>query len=241
MYLMIGTRPDLAAAVSIISQFASRPTQTHLTAARRVLRYLKGSIGRRLHLGSGSTTTKNDTTKNLRLTGYSDANWGGDQDRRSTSGYLFYCYGGLVSWSSKKQPIVALSSTEAEYIALTHAAKEAIWLRSLIGELQQNLELEPTLIYEDNQSCIALAKNPVFHARSKHIDIRHHFIRDKVESKEIELAYMSTNEMIADALTKALPHPRFSQHVGKMGLCYDDDYRDREGATNNATFNCATL
>jgi hypothetical protein len=122
---------------------------------------------------------------------------------------------------------------EAEYIALTHVAKEAVWLRSLIGELRQNLELEPTLIYEDNQSCIALAKNPIFHARSKHIDIRHHFIHDRVESKEIELKYMSTNEMIADALTKALPHPRFVQHVEHMGLRYDDDYRDREGATNN--------
>jgi hypothetical protein len=106
-------------------------------------------------------------------------------------------------------------------MALTHATKEATWLRSLIGELK-NLRLftilAPTLIYEDNQSCIALAKNPVHHVRTKHIDIQHHFIRDKVDSKEIELAYCPTDEMVADALTKALPHPRYTQHVERMGL-----------------------
>jgi hypothetical protein len=170
--------------------------------------------------------------------GYSDANWGNDQDsRRSTSGYLFY-YGGLVSWSSKKQATVALSSTEAEYMALMHATKEAIWLRSLISELKIELRLtEPTLIYKDNQSCIALARNPVQHARTKHIDIQHHFIRDKVDSKEIELAYSPTDEMIADALTKALPHPRFSQHVESMGLKYDELKDDRNLTNNSNTSN----
>ena len=223
MYLMIGTRPDLAAAVSIVSQFASNPTQQHLQAAKRIIRYLKKSAEQKLHLGS---------TK-LRLIGYSDANWGNDQNsRRSTSGYLFY-YGGLVSWSSKKQATVALSSTEAEYMALTHATKEAIWLRSLISELKTELRLtEPTLIYEDNQSCIALAKNPVQHARTKHIDIQHHFIRDKVDSKEIELAYSPTDEMIADALTKALPHPRFSKHVESMGLKYGNSSNTSNDATS---------
>jgi len=154
----------------------------------------------------------------LKLIGYSDANWGNNTDtRKSTTGYLFYLSGGVVSWSSKRQATVALSSTEAEYMALTHTTKESIWLRTILKELgfAQN---DATTLYEDNQSCIALAKNPIHHARTKHIDIQHHFVREKVESKEVELAYMSTDDMVADALTKPLARPKFAKLVAQMNL-----------------------
>ena len=212
MYIMISMRLDLTAAISIISQFSANPSQTHLQAAKRVLRYLKGSGDLKLHLGTGEKQNQS-----IELIGYSDANWAGDiETRRSTSGYVFYVTGGAVSWGSKKQATVALSSTEAEYMALTEAAKEATWLRRLFDEL--GFQQKSTIIHEDNQSCIALAKNPVHHARSKHIDIQHHFIRDKVNSEEIKLVYTPTEEMVADVMTKALPAPKFSKCREKMGL-----------------------
>jgi len=220
MYLMLGTRPDLAAAISIISQFAAHPSSTHLQAAKRILRYLKGTKDLQLYLGSTDDQDQGHG-KNIKLYGYSDADWGGDiSTRKSTSGYVFYASGGVVSWSSKKQSSVALSSTEAEYMALTQAAKEAIWLRRLLDELGFRAQEppSPTLIYEDNQSATALAKNPVYHSRTKHIDIQHHFIRDKVEAREIELEYMSTENMVADVMTKALPRPRFAALIELMNL-----------------------
>ena len=218
MYLMIGIRPDLAAAVSITSQFAANPTEKHLSAAKRILRYLKGTSGHALHLGLQTPGDQEPSPPHLHLYGYSDANCGNDIDsRKSTSGYIFFISGGPISWSSKKQSTIALSSTEAEYMALTHASKEAIWLRRFLRELDFEFqEQEPTLIFEDNQSAIALAKNPVHHARSKHIDIQYHFIRDKVETGEIELRYTPTTEMIADAMTKPLARPQFEQLVRKM-------------------------
>ena len=225
MYLMIGTRPDLAAAVSIVSQFAANPSQTHLQAAKRILRYLKGTTNYTLCLGMNRNHNQDQAQAREPagpyLYGYSDADWGGDiSTRKSTSGYVFFISGSIVSWASKKQSTVALSSKEAEYMALTQATKEAIWFRRLLQELgfQSQKSAAPTLIYEDNQSCIALAKNPVHHARTKHIDIQHHFIREKVESCEIRLEYVPTEEMVADALAKALPRPRFEKFVGMMGL-----------------------
>lgn len=214
MYLMIGMRPDIAASISILSQFSAKPTQAHLQAAKRVLHYLKGTQDYRLHLGAIDQKNQGE----IRLYGFSDANWGNDLDtRRSTSGYIFFISEGPISWASKRQSTVALSSTEAEYMALTQAAKEAIWLRRLLAELGFRTQ-EPTIIHEDNQSAIALAKNPVYHARSKHIDIQHHFIRDKVESGEVDLSYTPTENMIADVLTKPLPKTRFRDLVISMGL-----------------------
>ena len=134
-------------------------------------------------------------------------------------GYIFYLSGGAISWSSKHQATVALSSTEAEYMALIQATKEAIWLRSLLAELNYTQE-RPTTLFEDNQSAIALARNPVHHARSKHIDIQHHFVREKIESKEIEISYMATDEMIADVHTKPLARPKFAKLINEMGM-YD--------------------
>src|ERR1700742_416051 len=209
IYLMIGTRPDLAAAVSIISQFSANPMQKHHYALKQLLKYIKGTANYKLCLARD---------QDLRLIDFSDANWGEDiNTRRSTTGYIFNLSGGAISWSSKRQATVALSTTEAEYMALAHATKEAIWLCTLLDELGY-LPNCATTLFEDNQSAIALAKNPINHARSKHIDIQHHFIREKVESKVIDIVYMATNEMIADALTKLLVRPRLETLIAKMGL-----------------------
>src|SRR5262249_43212859 len=136
-----------------------------------------------------------------------------------TPGYVFLIAGGSVSSSSKKQPTVALSTTEAEYMALTQATKEAIWIRQLLSEIGMTPKTsrEPTIIRSDNQGCISLAKNSAHHARTKHIDVQHHFVRDKVEDGEVEVIFCKTEEMVADVLTKGLTkekHDRFSSWMG---------------------------
>ena len=213
MFLMTGTRPDLAVAIGFLSQFNANPTNAHMQAAKRTLRYLKGTKDAKLCFNGN-----NDGNQGITLIGYCDANWGNDTaTRKSTTGYLFHLCGALITWSSKRQATVALSSTEAEYMALTHATKEAIWLRTLLSELSF-MQRSATIIHEDNQSSIALARNPVHHARTKHIDIQYHFIREKVDSKEIELIYLPTDDMHADTLTKPLPFPKFAKFRHAMGI-----------------------
>ena len=200
LFIMLATRPDIAAAVGIVSQYMSNPTEQHWSAVKRIFRYLRGSATLGIQLGSSKTPQK--------LQCYSDSDWARCLDtRRSTTGYLTLL-GGPISWQSKKQPTVALSSTEAEYLALGEAVKEVFLMKSLLGELGEAQE-GPVDVLEDNQGCIALAKNPVSHARSKHIDIRHHFIRDAVEEGVINLVYCRTDEMLADILTKPLPREQF--------------------------------
>ncbi len=152
------------------------------------------------------------------LTGYSDADWAGDRDtRKSTTGHLFLFAGSAVSWLSQRQPVVALSSTEAEYIALSSAAQQAIWLRRLLTELGMD-NSHPTPIWEDNQGAICLLNNPVAHKKSKHIQIRHHYIREWVADKSIELHYVPTSDMTADLLTKALPKQAFQRLRKTLGI-----------------------
>ena len=143
------------------------------------------------------------------LNGYSDADWANDATtRKSRTAYVFRYGDAVVSWASKRQPTVALSTTEAEYMALTQATKEAIWLRNLMHDLQQP-DQGPTTIFEDNQACIAIANNPVHHSRTKHIDVQHHFVRERISLGDVKLEYCSTDLMLADTLTKALPSPAF--------------------------------
>lgn len=145
----------------------------------------------------------------LKLLGYSDADWASNDDRRSTTGYCFSLseQGPLISWKSKKQTTVALSSCEAEYMALAASVQESIYLRQLLTEFSVDCQIEPVVIHEDNQGTIALAKNPVSHQRSKHIDVRFHFIRTELENGKIIVKYCPTEDMIADILTK--PVTRF--------------------------------
>ena len=169
LYLSGGTRPDITFSVSNLAKFSAKPSKHHWIAIKRVMRYLKGTID------FGILYTKQ---KSQNFVAYSDADWAGDlDDRKSTSGYLFQICGGAVSWRSKKQSSVALSTAEAEYIALASTAQEAVWLRQLTTELGSG-STEATTIYEDNQAAISMSKNPQYHGRAKHISIKYHFIRE---------------------------------------------------------------
>ena len=142
--------------------------------------------------------------------GYSDADWGGDMDdRKSTSGYLFLVSGGAVSWRSKKQTCVALSTAEAEYVTLANATQEALWMNQLITEMKNDTVPRAITIHEDNQSTISMARNPQYHGRSKHISIKYHFVRDHVIEGAVKLKYCPTKDMIADMLTKGLSKDQF--------------------------------
>jgi hypothetical protein len=210
MYAMLGTRPDIAFAVSLVSRYAANPTPAHMAAVKRIFQYLKGTIDLQL-------TFRGELTD---LVGYSDSDWGGDPStRRSTAGFIFNIGSGAISWSSKRQPTVALSTCEAEYQGQTQAAKEAVWLRSLLKELNP-VEQTPyaTIIYCDNQGAISLAKDPKFHPRTKHIAIQHHWVREKIADQEVDLQYVETNRQIADGLTKALPKDTFEAFRMALGL-----------------------
>lgn len=172
------TRPDIAYAVSILSQFMANPHEIHWIAAKRVLRYLKGTINFGIEFTNAC---------NVELTGHSDSDWDGNiDDRKSTTGYLLNIRSGAISWSNKKHATISLSSIEVEYKVLCSATCQAIWLKRIfedVGEGQQ----EPTIIRCDNQSTIKLGNNPICHARSKHIDTQYHYVRENVQSKEISL------------------------------------------------------
>jgi len=205
------THLDIQYAVSIVSQFDGNPGKPHLEAAKHVLCYLKGTADLRLTLEcSGS--------KSVDLIGWTDSNWAQDANsRRSISGFFFEIASGSVSWSAKKQLIIALSTVEAEYMVATNAMKEAIWLQVLLEDLGYP-QTNATIIHADNQDCITLTCNPVTHTHAKHIDIRHHFIRERVKNKEINLQYCSTKDMIADIFTKQLLWEAFKCFRSALGI-----------------------
>ena len=181
---------------------------------KRLLRYLKGTSDYGLVI---ATQDQADV-----LMGYTDANWGRDNDRRSTGGYVFTFAGTAISWKSKRQATVALSSCEAEYIAESEAAKEAIWLQRLLCQLRVDLSQpsvpQPVTILGDNRGALALAKNPMFHARTKHVDIRYHFVREKVEEQLIIMEWIAGGLNPADGLTKPLGKTKFESFRRMVGL-----------------------
>jgi hypothetical protein len=207
MYAAMGTRPDIAFAVSTVAQFSDNPGWAHWEAVKRIFRYLRGT--QKLELVYGG--------EKRGLEGYVDADGASQEHRHAISGYVFLVDGGAVSWSSKKQELLTLLTTEAEYVAATHAAKEAVWIRRLIGEIFRPLTI-PTTLYSDSKSAIALAKDGHYHARTKHIDIRYHFIRYIIEAETIKLIYCPTDEMAADTLTKALPNVKAKNFATALGL-----------------------
>lgn len=205
MYLMVSSRPDIAYAVGYLARFLNAHNIQHHKAANHVLKYLKhtAEIGITYH-----------STQKFELIGYSDSDWASDVlTRRSTTGYLFMCAGGPVSWKSRLQPTVALSSSEAEYMALSQAAQEAIALSYLYSDINtcdvKQKDKNTILLYEDNQGAIAMANNPTHYAKTKHIHLRYHFVREQVEMQTITVQYIDTNLMLADALTKSLTRDTF--------------------------------
>lgn len=208
MYIAMATRPDITYSVNYLSQFCNGYGRTHWKAAKRILRYLQGTQN------IGIIYKKNN---NEELTGYCDADWANDAlDRRSYTGYIFTLAGGVISWRSKKQPTVALSSTEAEYMAISDAAKEAVYLGMLLEESARSNKT--VKLYSDNQGAQKIARNPVYHSRTKHIDVRHHFIRELVEENKIHLEYLRTEEMVADILTKALNKGKHNYCMSESGM-----------------------
>lgn len=207
LYGAIATRPDISYPVGQLSRYVENPGLKHWNALRRVFAYLKATRNLGLLLGG-------DTDE--RPVAYSDADGMSTEGRQAISGYAFLI-GGAVAWSSKRQDIIAQSTSEAEYVALSHAAKEALWLRNYLHKVWQ-LPLDPTTIYSDNQSAIALAKDDRYHARTKHIDIRFHFIRYHIEHGNLTVTYCPTDDMVADTLTKALPSMKAKHFASALGL-----------------------
>jgi hypothetical protein len=198
---LVHSRPDIAYAVGYVSRFMEKPTTEHLSAVKSLLCYIAGTKNFGCVLRSSS--------EQLRLVGYSDSDHAGDQDdRKSTTGSLFFINGCPVTWQSVKQQAVALSSCEAEYMAATAMACQATWLRRLLGKLL-NKEEETVKLYIDNQSAIQLIKNPVYHERSKHINTRFHYIRECVEDGKVAVEHIGTTNQLADILTKPLGRTRF--------------------------------
>lgn len=209
MFLAIATRPDISFAVGNASRHMEKPAMAHVNAIKRILKYIKGTMDVGIWF---------ENCNNLDLCGYSDADYAGDvETRRSTSGYVFMLGNGIISWGSERQKSVALSTTESEYMAAAHAVKELVWLHRLLSEiLLTNLD-RPTF-FMDNQSAIRLVKNPEFHKRTKHIDIRYHFIREKYADGIFNLQYVATDEQVADVMTKALPKIKHQYFCKLMGL-----------------------
>lgn len=219
------TRPDIAFAVGLVSRFMSNPQQAHLTVVYHILRYIKKTATYGLLYSHNNTAPAQ---------GFTDADWAAcSETRRSTSGYCFLLAGSAITWQSKRQPTVAKSSTESEYISLSIGASEAVWLRRLLTELDFPSDtssssespphptidtIPPLSIYCDNQSALKLAKNPVFHARTKHIEVHFHFIREYVLRGDIHLHYIPTDSQPADIFTKPLSRPKFERHRRCLGI-----------------------
>ena len=209
VYLAISTRPDIQHSVSKLAQCNSNPNVEHMSGAKHILKYLAKTVDFKLHYKSTGDP----------ICGFADADWGGEPiDRKSYSGYAFLFGGGPVSWDSKKQTIVALSSTEAEYVALCNGAKEAVYLKRLIAEIGYCYNDNPMVLKCDNQSAQHLALNKVYHARTKHIDIKYHYIRSILENKLIVLVYTSTSDMIADIFTKNLTKEKHLKFIKALGI-----------------------
>ena len=188
----------------------SNPGIEHWKEVKRVLRYIRGTLDNGLIYSANDTSTV--------LTGYSDADWAGDlSTRRSTTGYVFQIQGSTVSWCSKRQACVARSTTEEEYVALSTASQEAVWLRRLLQNVLKKQD-NPTVVYEDNQGTIELTKNPKFHNRTKHIDVSYHFVREQVDNKVISVKYCRTEDMLPDVMMKGLSKVQFERFRDMLGL-----------------------
>ncbi|CAL8156128.1 unnamed protein product [Prunus armeniaca] len=203
------TRPNIAYAVSVVSQFMHSPSVDHM-AVMRILAYLKSAPIKGILYKNSS---------HLRIKGFTDADWAGNvTDRRSTSGYFTFVSGNLVTWRSKKQNVVLRSSAEAEFRGMAHGVCEVLWLRKLLGGLGF-IAKEATRLYCDNKSAREIAENPVQHDRTKHVEVDRHFIKEKLEKKIISIPFMNSEEQLADILTHAVCSRSFGDSLIKFGMC----------------------
>ena len=207
MYVMVCTRPDIAHAVGVVSRFMFNLGKQRWEAVKCIMRYLRGTSSLKLTFGDGKSV----------LAGYTDSDMARDLDsRKSTSGYLMTFAGGAVSWQSRLQKCVALSTTEAEYIAVAEANKEMLWMKCFVQEL--SFKQQRYVIYYDNQSVIHLGKNDSFHSRTKHIDVRYHWLRDALNDKLFELEKIHTDHNGSDMLTKNLPRSKIEFCRSTVGM-----------------------
>lgn len=210
MYLMVTSRPDICAAVSYFAGFQCGATEEHWVHLKRVLRYLKGTIDCKLVYRRSESVEM--------LEAYADADWGNDpNDRRSVSGFVCKLYGSTVTWATKKQSSVALSTTEAELMALCQASCEVVWILNLLNSVEVKV-VEPVSVYEDNQSCISVTVEPRKHKRMKHVEIQNFFVRELVEKGRVQLIYLPTEDQLADVMTKGLASPRFRKLRDVLGV-----------------------
>lgn len=206
LYLSVCTRPDISQAVGALARYMSAPQKQHWDAAKHVLRYLAGSAEDGISFGGSKG-----------LQGWCDSDYAGDVDtRKSTTAFVFNLHGGAISWSSRLQPTVAASTTEAEYMAAAHAVKEALWLRKLLATF--GINVTPVQLLCDNQGAIKLVKHAIASMRSKHIDVMHHFVRERVARGEVVFSYCKSEDMVADCLTKAVPVSKFAKCKHGMGV-----------------------
>ncbi|KAK2373607.1 putative mitochondrial protein [Trifolium repens] len=210
---LTASRPDITYAVGVCARYQADPKVSHLTQVKRILKYVNGTSD----YGIMYSHCENST-----LYGYCDADWAGSaDDRKSTSGGCFFLGTNLISWFSKKQNCVALSTAEAEYVAAGSSCSQLVWMKQMLKEY--DVEQDALTLYCDNMSAINISKNPVQHSKTKHIDIRHHYIRDLVESKIVVLEHVGTKEQIADIFTKALDAVQFEKLRGKLGICLHEE------------------
>ena len=208
LYLTV-TRPDIQYVVNTISQFMQTPHSTHLDATNRVLRYLKGSIGKSLFLSASSS---------LNLVGYVDSDWAGCPTTcRSTTGYFTMLGSSPISWKTKKQPTVSRSSAEAEYRSLAAITSELQWLKYLLSDLGIN-HPQVILVHCDSQAAIHIAENPVFHERTKHIELDCHFVREKIKASLLAPSYLRSRDQLADIFTKPLGGEAYQRLFSKLGV-----------------------
>jgi hypothetical protein len=217
MYAALATRPDISYAVAALCRYNSRPFTSHMTAAKRVLQYLKATADFRLHFnGNGNGNG------NYGVVGFTDSDWASDStDRKSQGGYVFLtCHdGGAISWQSRKQDLIALSTLEAEYIACSEASREARWLLQLQRDIHGSpSDASPLLIYCDNQGALTHIVTGVIKARTKHIDVCYHNSRDLHARKIVDYSYVHTNDNLADILTKPLTKEKHMKFTKGMGL-----------------------
>ena len=209
---LLHTRPDLSFSVGYVSRFMEAPTEEHQAAVKRILRYVAGTAALGIHYKRG------DKKKLPLLHGYSDSDLAGDvNDRKSTGGVIYFIGDGPVSWQSCKQKVVALSSCEAEYIAAATATCQGVWLARLLADLL-NVEARAPTLRVDNKSAISLIKNPVHHDRTKHIDVKYHYVRECAEGGLIDVQFIRTAEQLGGILTKALGRLKYEELKSKIGL-----------------------